>query len=30
MFHSLEIPAENGTTVLTFHPGIATEDLNGI
>ena len=29
-FHALEIPAENGTTVLTFHPGIATEDLNGI
>jgi hypothetical protein len=29
-YHALEIPAENGTTVVTFHPGIASEDLNEI
>lgn len=29
-FHALEIPAENGTTVLTLHPGIAAEDLSTI
>ena len=28
-FHALEIPAESGTTVLTIHPGIASQDLNG-
>jgi hypothetical protein len=29
-FHALEIPAESGTTVLTIHPGIASQDLNGL
>ena len=29
-FHDLEIFAENGTTVITFHPGIATNHLDGM
>jgi hypothetical protein len=29
-FHELEILAENGTTVITIHPGITTEHLTGI
>ena len=29
-FHILEIPAESGTTVVTFHPGIAVGDLDGL
>jgi hypothetical protein len=29
-FHILEISAESGTTVVTFHPGIAASDLEGI
>jgi len=29
-FHELEILAENGTTVITIHPGITTEHLNTI
>jgi hypothetical protein len=28
-FHTLEIPAENGNTVVTFHQGITPEDLKG-
>ena len=27
-FQALEIPAESGTTVVNFQPGIATKDLN--
>ena len=29
-FQALEIPAESGTTVVNFHPGIATEYLSGL
>jgi hypothetical protein len=29
-FYDLEILAENGTTVITIHPGIAMEHLTGI
>jgi hypothetical protein len=27
-YQALEIPAESGTTVVSFHPGIATKDLD--
>ncbi len=29
-FHDLEIPAENGTTVITIHPGIAVASVNAV
>ena len=29
-FHELEILAENGTTIITIHPGISAANLSGI
>ena len=29
-YHDLEIPSENGTTVITIHPGITVENVNAV